>query len=319
MFRLISHILQLCLWNDKILPMSHYDFCLTWCWEFDVDFVRLVEASCIESGLTFLSVTSGNLSQVLSDIESGALTFSAHLDRTEHELPYEPVFEWAKTHARYRINPLEIADLAEDKATMHLELVGAGLMTPYTIILPSCNEQPFLPVMDLSLLGDGFVIKPSFGGGGQGVVLDARSFEQVLTRRAEYPKLKYLIQKNIAPQKLDGKDAWFRVIYCDGHAYPCWWDTHTHIYSMVNSREEILYGLSTLKVIIGQIADLCKLGFFSTEIAFSSEDQWVVIDYVNDQIDMRLQSQAVDGVPDEVVKRVTINLANMIKRELSSE
>jgi hypothetical protein len=168
-------------------------------------------------------------------------------------------------------------------------------------------------------LGEGFVIKPSFGGGGQGVVLDARSFDQVLTRRAEYPDLKYLIQKNITPQKLDGKDAWFRVIYCDGNAYPCWWDTHTHIYSMVNSREEILYGLSTLKVIIGQIADLCKLGFFSTEIAFSSEDQWVVIDYVNDQIDMRLQSQAVDGVPDEVVKRVTIDLANMIKRELSSE
>ena len=297
--------------------MTYFDLCLTWCWEFDVDFVRLLEAACNARGLSVLPVTTGNLTQVLTDLDAGTLTFAAHLDRTEHEPPYQQIFNWAGEHARYRINPMEIADLAEDKATMHLELVGAGLSTPYTIILPACEEQSFLPLMDLTSLGECFVVKPSFGGGGQGVMVDARSFEQVLSKREEYPKFKYLVQKTIIPQKLDGRDAWFRVIYCDGCCYSCWWDTRTHVYAVVTPEEEARHPLAILKEITLQIAALCRLEFFSTEIAYSSDGQWVVIDYVNDQIDMRLQSQAVDGVPDDVVKSIASNLADLLQKQLS--
>jgi hypothetical protein len=83
----------------------------------------------------------------------------------------------------------------------------------------------------------------------------------------------------------------------------------------VSAEEEVRYGLSMLRDITVRIADLCKLGFFSTEIAFSSEQQWVIIDYVNDQIDMRLQSQAVDGVCDDVVQKISVGLAMLVKRQ----
>ena len=293
--------------------MVHFDVCITWCWEFDADFVHLLERECAVLGLSVMQVTPASLVNVLSDLESGDVSFSVYYDRTEHEKPYEPVWEWAIAHGAYQVNPKDVADWAEDKATMHLELISAGMNTPYTIILPPSDEQPYLPSMDLCNLGEGFVIKPSFGGGGRGVVLEATSFDQVMNRRTEFPHLKYLLQKTITPSQVDGRPAWFRVIFINGQTYPCWWDPNSHVYIMVSQDDELRHGLSVLREMTIRIASVCKLVFFSTEISFSSEQKWVVIDYVNDQIDMRLQSKALDGVPDDIVNQVCLHLAEMIK------
>jgi glutathione synthase/RimK-type ligase-like ATP-grasp enzyme len=294
--------------------MDYFDLCLTWCWKYDADFVRLLDLAFQSFGLSLLQVTPDTMNNLQVAIEAGQITFGAFLDRTEYEASFEPFYKWAREHDSYRMNPKEIADWAEDKAIMHFELINAGLSTPYTIILPSCNEQPSLPVLDLSPLGDRFVIKPSYGGGGQGVFVNATSFEQVMTRRTEYPHLKYLLQKTITPQKIQGRDAWYRVVFCDGQLYPCWWDPSTHIYNVVTAQDESRYGLFALRKITERIAALCKLSFFSTEIALGSENKWVVIDYVNDQIDMRLQSHAVDGVPDIVVEKISVDLARLVKK-----
>jgi hypothetical protein len=295
--------------------MTHFDLCLSWYWEYDTDFVRLIESACQARGLSVIQVTPQTLQNVVPLLEAGQITFATYLDRSDHEPPFEPVFRWARDHPGcYRINPREAAAWAEDKATMHLELISAGLTTPYTIILPPFNEQPHLPGLDLSPLGERFVIKPCYGGGGEGVIMGATSIEHVLARRIEFPHLKYLLQQTITARRLDGRDAWFRIIFCDGQFYPCWWDTQTHIYASVTADEESRHGLTPLRDLTARIAALCKLGFFSTEIAFTADDQWVIIDYVNDQIDMRLQSKALDGVPDGVVEHVSHDLAQLIEK-----
>jgi hypothetical protein len=51
---------------------------------------------------------------------------------------------------------------------------------------------------------------------------------------------------------------------------------------------------------------------FSTEIAITSDGRFVIVDYVNDPIDLRLQSKALDGVPDEIVKDITERLVELI-------
>jgi hypothetical protein len=294
--------------------MTHFDLCLSWYWQYDADFVRLIELDCQAYGLSMLQVTPQTLTDIIPALEAGQITFAAYLDRSDHEPPFEPVFHWARDHDCYRINPREAAAWAEDKATMHFELISAGLTTPYPIILPPFNEQPLLPGLDLSPLGERFVIKPCYGGGGEGVIMGATSIEHVLARRTEFPHLKYLLQQTITARRLDGHDAWFRVIFCDGLFYPCWWDTQTHIYAPVTADEEARYGLSPLRDLTARIASLCKLVFFSTEIAFTANDKWVFIDYVNDQIDMRLQSKALDGVPDLVVEQVSHNLAGLVEK-----
>jgi hypothetical protein len=178
-------------------------------------------------------------------------------------------------------------------------------------VLPPCAEQPVLPPVDLSPLGESFTIKPAHGGGGEGVVTEATSWDQVLAARQAHATDSYLLQAHIFPTQLDARPAWFRVIYCAGQVYPCWWDTTTHVYTPVTPEEADRYGLSPLFDITTLLARLCGLDFFSTEIS-SSQGHFVVVDYVNDQIDLRLQSKAADGVPDAIVWDMAERLAGLV-------
>ena len=61
------------------------------------------------------------------------------------------------------------------------------------------------------------------------------------------------------------------------------------------------------------IKKVCRLDFFSSEIAITNSDRLVVIDYVNDVCDMRPQSSAFDGVPDSLIDAVINRFAYFIK------
>jgi hypothetical protein len=195
---------------------------------------------------------------------------------------------------------------------MHTTLVSQGFSVPPTIILPPYIEQPELPVLDLCPLGDQFTIKPAHGSGGVGVLTNATSWEQALSARQEHATDHYLLQAHIIPIQLDNRPAWFRVLYCAGQVYPCWWDPSSHIYSPVTDTDMGFHGLNPLVEITNAIAVLCGLDLFSTEIAFASEDRFVVVDYVNDQIDLRLQSNAAEGVPDDIVKSIVQRLISHV-------
>ena len=151
------------------------------------------------------------------------------------------------------------------------------------------------------------MIKPSNGGGSEGVILGAFSMDQILRARMEFPEQKYLIQETVTPRTIHGQPAWFRVFYAVGKTFPCWWHPLSHVFSAVSLHDENRYELTPLREITQRIASLCKLDWFSTEIALTLE-HFVVVDYVNDGIDTRIQSKAVDGVPDEVMQGVANEL-----------
>jgi hypothetical protein len=194
---------------------------------------------------------------------------------------------------------------------MH-QVISASMNTPLTLTLPSYDEQPLLPEIDLSSLGESFTIKPAYGGGGDGVINKATTLSQVLIARQEFPIQRYLLQGYIIPARLGSRMAWFRVIYCAGKVYPCWWDNNTHMYTHVTSNEEACYNLGSLRSITSSVANLCGLTLFSTEITITSDGRFVIVDYVNDPIDLRLQSKTFDGVPDDIVKEITERLAELI-------
>jgi hypothetical protein len=292
--------------------MANYDLCLAWNWEYDADFARLLDAACRSRGLSLLQITPDNLAEVLHCLVNHQTTFRAFLDRaSEVDSRFAPIVQWAHHHAACQINPHELARRTWDKATMHHTLIEAGLHTPYTIILPSYEEQPVIPRPDLSPLGERFTVKPAHGSGGEGVVMDATSWAQVLVARQEYRTDRYLVQAHIAPRQLGPRPAWFRVIYCAGRVYPCWWDTNTHIYALVTPTEESQFSLEPLHHIAASIAQLFGLDLFSTEISLMPDGRFVIVDYVNDQIDLRLQSKSADGVPDEVVNEIAHHLVGL--------
>jgi hypothetical protein len=297
---------------------GHYDFCFAWNWEYDADFTQLLAAASERDGLSMLQVTPANLEATVQGLTNGEITFRSFFDRaSDGDAGFMPLVEWAQAHSIPCVNSYQQARQAVNKASCHLDFITAGLYTPYTIILPTFSEQPEIPCVDLSPLGSLFAIKPSHGGGGDGVIVEATAWEQVLAARQQFPDDHYLLQAHITPVPLDGREAWFRVIGCVGQVYPCWWDTRTHIYTPLTAEEESRYGLQVLREIPLTIERLYGLELFSTEVAYTAEGLFVVVDYINDPIDLRLQSKALDGIPDSIVVEIVDKLVGFVKAKIA--
>ncbi len=293
--------------------MNKFDLCLAWNWEYDADFIKVMVAACRSRQLSMLQVLPENLNDTILALNNQQLIFYSFLDRaSEADIRFKPLVRWACEHNRHCLNHHEHAARSCDKATMHYTLINAGIYTPYTIILPSYEEQPVITSIDLQLLGKKFIIKPAHGGGGEGVITEATTLVQVLAARQEHAHDRYLLQALIVPKELDSRRAWFRVLFCGGGIYPCWWNTRTKVYIPVTTAEEDQYNLGSLKEITTSIARLSGLDLFSTEIAFTPEGHYVVVDYVNDQPDLRLQSKAIDGVPDRIVQDIATRIIELV-------
>jgi glutathione synthase/RimK-type ligase-like ATP-grasp enzyme len=295
--------------------MNQYDLCLAWYWEYDIEFVRMVESACASRGITLCQVTPETLLQTIRSLQSQEFQPSVFFDRANDDLRFEPIRKWAANNGIYYINPPEVSFKAEQKDDFHHMLMANGISVPKTIVLPSFLDHPLLDPVDLTSLGVQFVAKPAYAGGGTGVALDLYNWEQVLQARIQVPNQRYLLQSHVDTQMFNGRQTWFRVYYCGGKIYPCWWETDTHAASPVTAYEEARFGLSKLRDITHQIAKLSGLDIFSTEIALTPEGEFVAVDYINDSIDLRAQSKAMDGVPDIVLWYIAYALAGLVEQK----
>jgi hypothetical protein len=291
---------------------TSYDLCLAWNWEHDASFARLLDEACRARGVSLWQVRPANLALAVDQLNRGEARFRVLLDRaSEEDARFVPLAEWVRGHGAHSVNPFELTRRAVDKATMH-RAIFATIRTPYTIILPAHRALPDLPVVDLTPVGgQGFTVKPARGGGGVGVMIAADNLEQVAQARKQFPDDEYLLQTRVIPAVLDGRPAWFRMIYSSGEIFPCWWSSDSHRYRSVTIAEECHYGLENLRRLTREMARLCGLQLFSTEIALSTAGEFLAVDYANDPIDLRLQSQAAEGVPDEIVRFIAENLASL--------
>lgn len=287
---------------------ERFDIAVAWDWEYDREFVNQVEDQTHAAGLLFYSVSHHNTHETLRRVQRGTLSFGALLDRAGDATDDFVAFSRgiAKTNT-VLINHPSALHHANDKATMHLEFLSHGINVPFTIIISPYNKKTDveLTLTDLANLGRPFIIKPAnTTGGGIGVILGAETLKDVIESRQHHKNDKYLLQKKIIPTTLNGHKAWFRVFSVFDEIIPCWWDDQTHVYGQVSVAETEAFGLTRLHSITRSIAQVCKLDFFSTEIAVTTEGEFVVVDYVNDICDMRLQTKHPDGVPDAVVSEI---------------
>ncbi len=298
---------------DRI-EMAEYDLCLAWSWEYDLGFIELLRRACAAADLRLLEVTPQTLQAVIAGLEDRSCTFGALFDRaSDCDEAFLGLNSWALTRDVQRLNRRELAVTAWNKAVLHSLFEARGIPVPHTIVLRPFCEKPDHPVIDLSSVGPAFTVKPARQGGGDGVRLQATSWDQVVAARAEFPHDEYLIQQSIVPLELDSRPAWFRVLNCFDRVYPCWWNQRTHVYIPVTEEEERALNLGPLRDITARIAQTCGLELFSSEVALSVDGQFYVIDYVNDPVDLRLQSQAVDGVPDCIVQAIATRIVDWVK------
>ncbi|MBM4175581.1 MAG: hypothetical protein FJ213_05325 [Ignavibacteria bacterium] len=297
--------------------MKEFDLAIAHTWEYDKDFVDLIEKILQENGLSTFTVQFHNYEEVHFRIQTNELRFNHYLDRASDAddcfLPLAKLLTKKKT---YIINNYSQVEIATDKATMHLEFISRGINTPFTIIISpfSKKNEIVLSVSELAKLGRPFIIKPAnTTGGGLGVVTGAESLNDILRERQYLRDDKYLLQGRVLPLEMDNKRFWFRCFWAFGKVFPCWWDDVTHQYTVVTENEIERYDLKQLSRVIKKIQKICGLDFFSTEIALNEYGKFIVVDYVNEICDMRFQSKHFDGVPDEVVDGIVKALLKFIK------
>ena len=293
--------------------MKTLDCAIFYEWEYDDDFVSILSNDLRSRNISHEVFHPRDFENVLEKLRRKSLSFGTVVDRaSDVDDNCESIINLLGHRGAHIINnPVNIRH-ASDKASMHLEFITAGVYVPYTIIISpySTQREVRLSLNQLAHLGRPFIIKPAnTTGGGIGVVTGAEGLRDVIDTRQHNKDDKYLLQQRIEPAIFSGRRAWFRPFYVFDKVFVCWWDDLTHIYFEATKDDIENYSLHEIENVVRKIYGVCKLDFFSTEIAVTPDGKFIVIDYVNEMCDMRLKSKHYDGVPDTVVEAVAERIA----------
>lgn len=287
-------------------------------------FIHRIQEHCAAARLNFFLIEPVWVDGFFQAYSQGKVWARVLLNmHSEHHRPddiYHQLIWLAHQKQTRVIDPPETAIAAFDKARLHPRLIEAGIKVPPTLIVPREKIPGFvLSPTELELLGSPFVIKPCMGYGRNGVQLNATEGRDLLRSLESWPNPHYLVQRKITPGLLNDAPAYFRVYYVFGTIWCAWWNCFTDRYRPVSALEKEQLLLSPLEDMARRIAQLTGMKFFSTEIALTEANEFVVIDYVNDQCHLLTQtSNPSMGVPDEMVagiaKRLVEAVVEMIRK-----
>ncbi|MBM3122075.1 MAG: hypothetical protein FJZ97_07805 [Chloroflexi bacterium] len=258
-------------------------------------------------GLVLVTASPSSRERAFERLQTSELRARAFLDRAADTDPaFEPLESWAAENIARVLNPAADRRRVWRKSNVHWEFIRSGLHTPHTLLIPAWKRQPVVdPLPDLGPLGESFAVKPDLGGGGWGVTLGVRSWDEVERARRQLPDDDLLLQAMIEPERLGDRRAWFRVFYACGVIVPCWWDDRTRQFGdLVTEADRLTWSLDGLWQVAQTAAGIARLELFSTEAARTADGRWVVVDYVNDPIDLRLRPQAREGMPTSAAQRI---------------
>jgi len=301
--------------------MKRYDFGLTWVNSPNEKFVTWLKKACKSCHMNMLLCSPDNVRSVVRDIEEGSLRIRFLLD---NEASYnDPIDMFArlcyavKDKGDYVVCDPDHARAASNKAITHYDLIRAGINVPYTVIVRNWQPDTFcLSASEKKELGEEFIIKPASGFGQKGIIKNAKgSISEIASARNFNRGDNFLLQKKVEPLILGDDMAWFRIYYLFGEVIPCWWNTDTGKYRHVTLKEFDAYKLMPLVGIITEIADITRLEFFSSEIALIKTDKgtrkFVAVDYVNDQPELCVRPQAINGPLEDVTEHIATKCVEM--------
>jgi len=279
-------------------------------------FSSRVQELCGQFDLSFFLVESVWVADVLRKLRGGEIKIRVLIDMaSDAYVPDDPYFTLAqavKKSGGYVIDDPDSGAIMGHKSKFHTMLVDHQVPVPPTVIVQRSELDTFrLTEAIVQQLGLPFVVKPGWGSGRLGVILDGRSEADLYRSAAAAPHSDaFLLQRKIVPKQLDGRVGWFRMFHVFGEVIPCWWHPTTGNYQLVTPLEERRFRLSPLTKIMKAIAKVSKIHFFSSEIALTEDGEFFVIDYLNTECDMSTKSFWPSGVPDEVARHIAWELVN---------
>jgi len=303
--------------KERIFVES-FDLAIAYTWEYDKELVLLIEKVFHSLGLKTFLISDFNLDEVCERVEDNSIHFKALLDRaSDEDAKYLCMPKILSRKGTYIINPIKKTLIATDKAKVYRKLKKLKIRTPYSYIIPSYNENSDFLVEPsiITKLGIPFVVKPAtFSGGGQAVFMNANDINDISSARQDIPQDKFLLQKMIYPPLNGRRRLWFRCYWFFGNAFPVWWDDQTHIYNNISKVDYKKFRIYKLVSVTRKLAQISSLDYFSTEATIDEKNNFILIDYINDQCDFRLKSNHADGVPDRIVKFFIKNMARKIQK-----
>jgi len=306
---------------SQVKQKDIFDLGIAWNWEYDADFIFQINEVSLELGLKPYLIHPFNLDETIKLLRKGVLEFRAFFDRaSDTNANFSQLVHLLQQKGVFFVNHPERIKWINNKILIHMEFMLNKIPVPPTFIhYPS--DEPQTTMNKINQIGTPFVIKPAHyvDTGGEEVLVNAISVEEIIRWQNQYRDFIFLVQKQIIPITLDKNPAWFRVFYIFGQIIPCWWHPSTHIYEIVTKDEISKFRLNQLFTLTKKIGKIYKLGFFSTEIAMEKNSRFVVIDYINDQCDMRKKSKHIDGVCDETIDLIVRKLVETIKKTLNSQ
>lgn len=308
--------------------------------------------SATHRGLTCAVLHGGTVPEAIRRLQTGTLRIHFHLDyfalwHVAND-PYARLAQAVEDAGGRSVNPPARSRLFTDKAAAHVELTHHGFGVPETVLFRTgCADRP-LTDFERSRLGmdeggAGYFLKPANGFGQRGVVRvdnPEKLFPVLAAARKECAGDTFLIQREVCSPWLrcdDGADrpAYWRVWHCFGELIPFWWskaaaDMGRPSYRRLSAAECRRHGLWPVLAYVQDLAQLCGLNWFSTEVCLSTGRQRsrytvlmdqdsvlpvVAIDYVNDQCDVDVQSRWLGAPPDAVVRHVADRFADAAESE----
>ncbi len=269
-------------------------------------------------GLKFLWVNEPNAPEILQKLEKNKIKVNFLVDNESNyynpEDIYMKICYAVKDRSGTVVDDPDNARASADKSVTHFDFVEAGLPVPYTIVVRNWQPDDFSLTKDqLKKLGAPFIIKPAKGFGQQGVIKDASGdIKQIAEARHFSRGDNFLLQEKIVPTMLGDQPGWFRVYYLFGEIIPCFWHLETGQYRHVSLREMYNFRLLPLARYVSEIARIVNMRFFSSEVAITGrgkDRRFVIIDYVNDQVELCVRPTKIGGPVPEVVHHIAETLA----------
>lgn len=274
-------------------------------------FINCLRAECDARGMKFIFIDAASLDSLTAGIKNGTFKLKFYLDMaSETFIPGDAylTFNYLLKDAGTRIvaDP-DAVKTAADKSVTHFDLMRAGISVPFTVMIRSGAPPRELTDEEKGKLGHPIIVKPALGYGQRGVKLTTYEAlrEAIAEARTVHMGDTVLVQEFIEPRDIGGSPAWFRLFHTFGEITPCWWDPHAHTYRELPLREVYEHKLLPMIEITAEIARITRIEFFSCEVAIHKKNnEFVAIDYMNDQCWVNPQSKSADGIPDDVIAHI---------------
>ena len=294
--------------------MKIFDVGIGWCNPVDGRFVKELKSRLKKKKLSFREITLVNIKEDFDLIDKGLLNFRFFINRSADDYSaYLLLAEKLKARGTKIINDPYSTVHYSSKAFLYKLYKKEKLPLPKVFILNSSKKSKKVIDKIPKILGAPFVLKPAYGGGGDGVVLNAKNSKDILNFIKDNNTDEGLAQEYIIPSIINGRVAWFRPIFVCGEVIPMWWNYGNHFYQEFGNSKKENQISKILEKYMKKIHRLVGFDLFSAEFAINEKGKYFIIDYANEPIDLNTNKTAPDGLPSATLEKIVTQIVKSIK------